>query len=116
MNTVATSLLDGRPVAVTGSDDDTVRVWDLTAREQLGEPLAVHHDGVLEMAIGSVDGRTVVATAGGANLVRVWDLATREQIGQDLVFPLSVGALAMAPGGRLLAGVGPHVTALTYHH
>ncbi|WP_203854875.1 hypothetical protein, partial [Dactylosporangium siamense] len=26
---VACTVLDGRPVAVTGSDDGTVRVWDL---------------------------------------------------------------------------------------
>ncbi|MFC8660590.1 hypothetical protein, partial [Streptomyces sp. NPDC057199] len=26
---VACAVVDGRPVAATGSDDDTVRVWDL---------------------------------------------------------------------------------------
>ncbi len=32
-------LPDGRPIAVTGSEDDTVRVWDLTTGKDLAEPL-----------------------------------------------------------------------------
>ncbi|WP_155334629.1 hypothetical protein [Acrocarpospora corrugata] len=30
--------LDGKTVAVTGGHDGTVRVWDLAAGRQLGEP------------------------------------------------------------------------------
>jgi hypothetical protein len=29
---VATAQLDGRPVVISGSNDNTVRVWDLTTR------------------------------------------------------------------------------------
>ncbi|PZS40649.1 MAG: hypothetical protein DLM62_01780, partial [Pseudonocardiales bacterium] len=36
---VATTTLDGRQVAVTGSDDDTVRVWDLGTGRPIGDPL-----------------------------------------------------------------------------
>ncbi|MGH3807874.1 MAG: hypothetical protein ACRDRU_14875, partial [Pseudonocardiaceae bacterium] len=36
---VATAVLDGRPVAVTGSWDTTVRVWDLDAGAELGHGL-----------------------------------------------------------------------------
>ncbi|MFJ5725991.1 WD40 repeat domain-containing protein [Streptomyces sp. NPDC093149] len=32
--TVTTSVVDGRPVAVTGSDDRAVRMWDLATGEQ----------------------------------------------------------------------------------
>ncbi|MFI2314250.1 hypothetical protein ACH5AP_15765, partial [Streptomyces anulatus] len=31
VNAVATAEVDGRPVAITGSADRTVRVWDLTS-------------------------------------------------------------------------------------
>ncbi|MGW1109447.1 hypothetical protein ACWD4E_42680, partial [Streptomyces sp. NPDC002540] len=33
---VATAVVEGRPVAVTGSDDGTVRVWDLATGQQVG--------------------------------------------------------------------------------
>ncbi|MFB7554244.1 hypothetical protein, partial [Streptomyces sp. NPDC056154] len=36
---MATTVLDDRPVAVTGSVDETVRVWDLVTGQQVGEPL-----------------------------------------------------------------------------
>lgn len=35
-------LLDGRPIAVTGSYDGTVRVWDLTTGVPVGDPLIGH--------------------------------------------------------------------------
>ena len=39
---VATTVLpDGRPVAVTGSDDGTVRIWDLTTGTAIGGPLSL---------------------------------------------------------------------------
>ncbi|GGV87344.1 hypothetical protein GCM10015535_36890 [Streptomyces gelaticus] len=39
VTTVATAVTDGRPVAVSGSDDGTVRVWDLTTHRQTGPAL-----------------------------------------------------------------------------
>ncbi|MHA6764855.1 hypothetical protein [Streptacidiphilus sp. PAMC 29251] len=40
---VATTTLNGRPVASTGSDDGTVRLWDLTTRQQIGREFAFPH-------------------------------------------------------------------------
>ncbi|MEV6395501.1 hypothetical protein AB0M39_12110 [Streptomyces sp. NPDC051907] len=34
---VATTVVDGRPVAVTGGWDKSVRVWDLTTGHQIGK-------------------------------------------------------------------------------
>ena len=48
-------LPDGRAVAVTGSDDATVRVWDLAAGTPIGAPLTGHTSTV-----------GAVATAGAA--------------------------------------------------
>jgi len=39
---VATTMMNNRPVAVTGGVDTTVRVWDLITRQQTGEPLSGH--------------------------------------------------------------------------
>ncbi|MFJ7276808.1 hypothetical protein [Kitasatospora sp. NPDC098663] len=63
----ATAVLDGRPLAVTGGDDGTVRTWDLT---------------------------------------------TDDQAGPELVFPLPVRTVAVAPDGRLVVGVGWEVAVL----
>ncbi|MFE2935890.1 hypothetical protein [Streptomyces sp. NPDC059278] len=52
---VATGVVDGRPIAVTGSNDRTVRVWDLTTGQQVGEPLTSH--------TGHDDAALAVATA-----------------------------------------------------
>lgn len=35
-------LPDGRPVAVTGSEDARVRIWDLTTGTPVGDPLTGH--------------------------------------------------------------------------
>lgn len=111
---VATAVVRGRPVAVTGGWD-AARVWDLTTREPIGEPLAEY---VSAVATGLLDGRPI-AVVGGASgateergTVRVWDLSTRSPIGPCLVFPLSVDALAVAPGGRLVVGFGRELAAL----
>ncbi|MFC8670663.1 AAA family ATPase, partial [Streptomyces sp. NPDC057199] len=39
VQSVACATLDGRPVAVSGSSDHTVRVWDLGSGEPIGQPL-----------------------------------------------------------------------------
>ncbi|MFE0460298.1 hypothetical protein ACFW1A_13725 [Kitasatospora sp. NPDC058965] len=58
VNAVVTAVVDGRPVAVTGGDDETVRVWGLTVRQQLGmeQVFPERADG-----LAMVDGRLVVA-------------------------------------------------------
>jgi WD40 repeat protein len=75
VSTVACTLLDGRPVAVTGSDDFTVRVWDL-ATGQPGPTLIGHSDTVAAVACTLLDGRPVAVTGSDDFTVRVWDLAT----------------------------------------
>ncbi|MEV5205694.1 hypothetical protein [Streptomyces sp. NPDC053720] len=81
---VATGVVDGCPVAVTGSDDGTVRVWDLTTGRPVGEPLTGHTSRVLAVATGVVDGRPVAVTGSGDKTVRVWDLTTGRPVGEPL--------------------------------
>ena len=58
---MATTVLpDGRPVAVTGSDDRTLRIWDLTTGTPIGDPLTGHTDTVTAIAT------TVLATSRGS--------------------------------------------------
>jgi hypothetical protein len=74
---VACTTVGGRPVAVTGSLDGTVRVWDLAAG-QLTATLTGHtgHTGAVgAVACTTVDGRPVAVTGSRDHTVRVWDLA-----------------------------------------
>ena len=44
VTSVATASLQGRPVIVSGSEDDTIRLWDLASVKAIGAPLR-GHDG-----------------------------------------------------------------------
>ncbi|HVR30787.1 MAG TPA: NACHT domain-containing protein [Thermoanaerobaculia bacterium] len=85
---------DGRR-AVSGSEDKTLRVWDLEtggSRALLG-----HTDSVLAVSV-TPDGRQAVSGSGD-NTVRLWDLETGES--RVLVGHTdSVCAVAVTPDGR----------------
>ena len=49
---VATPVVDGRPVAVTGSQDRMAQVWDLTAPDPVGVPLKGPTGQVPAVALG----------------------------------------------------------------
>jgi WD40 repeat protein len=72
---VACGVLNGRPVAITGSDDNTARLWDLAAAKEI-TIFAGHSDSVRAVACSALDKRPVVVTASDDNTARVWDLAT----------------------------------------
>ncbi|MGW9273110.1 AAA family ATPase, partial [Embleya sp. NPDC055612] len=84
VNAVACTVVDGRPMAVTGSDDRTVRVWDLTSGRPRGRPLTGHTDAVRAVACTVVDGRPVAVTGSDDHTVRVWDLTSGRPRGEPL--------------------------------
>jgi eukaryotic-like serine/threonine-protein kinase len=84
VRSVAIGRLDGKPVAVTGSDDQTARMWDLDTGARLGAPLAGHTGWVRSVALGEVDGVPVAVTGSDDHTVRVWDLHTGKQVGAPL--------------------------------
>ena len=61
---------DGRTLA-SASFDDTVRLWDVRTRRQLGQPLTGHIHAVFGVAF-SPDARTL-ASASADKTVRLWD-------------------------------------------
>ncbi|MGV9345273.1 caspase family protein [Streptomyces spiralis] len=81
---VACTVLNGRTVAVTGSYDHTVRVWDLTTGQPVGGPLTGHTAPVEAVACTVLNHRTVAVTGSQDHTVRIWDLTTGQPVGGPL--------------------------------
>ncbi|MCX5097821.1 caspase family protein [Streptomyces sp. NBC_00365] len=81
---VGCGVLDGKPVAVTGSVDGTARVWDLASGRPIGEPLTGHRGAVVAVACTVLDGKPVAVTGSVDGTARVWDLASGQPIGNPL--------------------------------
>ncbi|MGH3912394.1 MAG: hypothetical protein ACRDTC_03125, partial [Pseudonocardiaceae bacterium] len=77
---VAVGESEGRPVVVSGSDDHTVRVWELATGAPVGDPFIGHTDWVRAVAVGESEGRPVVVSGSDDHTVRVWDLAKRRPV------------------------------------
>ncbi|MFI0960636.1 caspase family protein [Streptomyces sp. NPDC021080] len=84
VSSVACTVLDGTPLAVTGSEDGTVRVWDLATRQQIAEPLTGHGGPLFAVACTVLDDTPIAVMSSHNGTVRVWDLARSRQIGQGL--------------------------------
>ncbi|WP_433173090.1 hypothetical protein [Actinoallomurus sp. CA-150999] len=69
-----TVTFDDRCLAVTGSDDETVRIWDLGTGTRVGDPLSGHKGSVETVRTAVLDGRHVALSAGRDGRINVWDL------------------------------------------
>ncbi|KAF5332891.1 hypothetical protein D9758_017887 [Tetrapyrgos nigripes] len=69
-------------LAMSGSEDYTIRIWDIQTGQQVGESLEGHRDEVISVAF-SPDGRHVVSGSND-NTVRIWDVQTGQQFGEPL--------------------------------
>ena len=87
---VAVGELGGRPIAVSGGIDGTVRVWDLEAGGPLGGPL-VHDRFVNAVALGELHDRSPAASGDAAEAVRPVVATT---------LPDPTGEAAMTPGSH----------------
>ncbi|MEU5877390.1 serine/threonine-protein kinase [Spirillospora sp. NPDC047279] len=74
-----TSIATNARIAVTGSQDLTARVWDLTTDRQLGAPLK-HDSPVLSVACAS----DVLLTGCQDHTINLWDLTTGDRLGDPL--------------------------------
>ncbi|MEO3785226.1 protein kinase [Actinocorallia sp. B10E7] len=81
IRSIAVGTVDGSAVAVTGSDDQTVRVWDLATGRTLGAPLRGHTYWVQSVAFGVLRGSPIAVSASDDDTVRVWSLADRSLLG-----------------------------------
>ncbi|CCA76467.1 related to WD40-repeat protein (notchless protein), partial [Serendipita indica DSM 11827] len=78
----AVTISPGGDRIASGSEDNTIRLWDAETGKQIGQSLEGHTEKVNSVAF-SPDGRRIVSGAND-NTVRLWDAKTGEQIGQPL--------------------------------
>ena len=90
---------DGRRI-VTGSGDQTARVWDMETGREI--TVLKHQAGVLAVAI-SPDGRRIV-TGSADQTARVWDMETGRELAilkhRNRAFPIPIFSVAISPDGR----------------
>jgi WD40 repeat protein len=70
---------------VTGSEDHTARLWDLSTKDLAANPLVLrgHDRGVYAMAV-SPDNRWLV-TASEDDTARLWDLSAKDPAANPIV-------------------------------
>ncbi|KAF5344804.1 hypothetical protein D9758_014415 [Tetrapyrgos nigripes] len=92
---------DGTKVA-SGSEDSTLRLWDVATGSHITEPLQGHTDSVESVAF-SPDG-TKLASGSQDSTLRLWDVATGTQITEPLQGnSYGVNSVAFSPDGTKLA-------------
>jgi WD40 repeat protein len=64
---------NGRPVVISGGDDHTVRIWDLTCGDEIVEPLLGHNSPVTAVTLGLFAGQEVIISGAQDGTVRICD-------------------------------------------
>ena len=88
--------LDGKTV-LTGSVDNTARLWDAATGKPAGPPMT--HNGAVWTVAFSPDGKAVL-TASNDKTARLWDAATGKSIGLPLAHADVIRAVAFSPDSR----------------
>jgi hypothetical protein len=99
VNAVALGELGGRPIAVSGGIDGTVRVWDLEAGGPLGGPL-VHDHFVNAVAVGELHDRSLAASGDAAETVRPVAATTRREAALTPASPRVDQGGSVGSGGK----------------
>ncbi|ROO90800.1 WD domain G-beta repeat uncharacterized protein [Actinocorallia herbida] len=102
---VAVGVVGGAPVAATGSDDQTVRLWSLGDEPAAGLVLQGHTGWVRGVAFGSLQSSPVVVSASDDDTVRIWDPSDGSEIGSFTGHNGDVKAVAVGDVARRAVAV-----------
>ncbi|MDY6988900.1 MAG: DUF4062 domain-containing protein, partial [Thermodesulfobacteriota bacterium] len=94
---------DGR-LAVSGSQDETVRVWDIETGKCI-KTLEGHRRVVTSVSV-TPDGKRALSAGGGDKKLRVWDIETGECIKSLEGHASWVKTVSVTPDGRLAVSGG----------
>ena len=90
---------------MTGSEDKTARLWDLTAKDPAAAPIVLRgHEGSITAVAISPDNRWLV-TGSGDKTARLWDLTAKDPAAAPIVLrghEGSINAVAISPDNRWL--------------
>ena len=81
---------------LTGSDDNTARLWDARSGKPLGEPL--RHEGGVSAVAFSPEGDRVL-TGSSDNTARLWDARSGKPLGEPLRHEARLWPSPSAPMG-----------------
>ncbi len=96
---LAAGELDGEPVLLSGSEDNTVRLWSLRTRKQIGPSSPSGPvDGVASAALTEVHGKPVAVTAEEDGTLRTWDAT-----GRPISGPMRTGSSGGQGGSGFVA-------------
>jgi len=102
---------DGHRV-VTGSQDKTLRIWDVQNGTLLGEPLQGHQGSVYSVAVSPDDRR--IASGVLNQTVIIWDVASKQIVFKLAEHTQMVGCVCFSPDGKRLASGSNDGTAVIW--
>src|SRR5206468_1368843 len=80
---LALTPLNDKVIAISGSDDGRVRIWDLATRAEIGPPLPRLHTANIWRVAATVAGGTVYAVScGDDGKTWVWDITRHASLGR----------------------------------
>jgi WD40 repeat protein len=104
------TLPDGQPIAITGSHDGTIQLWDLSTGTPRTNPIPAHESGVTQLAVATLpNGQTIAISGGGDGSIRLWNLPAGTPGSNVLLAhwsPVTELAITTLPDGGIVAITG----------